>query len=158
MWLILPKVVGPARIAIVSVAFPCKEPEIAVEVDPGYGGLPGSGIVRGGMRSQCAVDSRLIYCVASAHPRPFHRGRIELPKIVEIATIDRGIVTLAPKEPEIAIAVGPGHSAEAGSGHVRGGRRCQRAVDSGLGMAVYIRANYLTGNRAFSAHPGPFVL
>src|ERR1039458_10342200 len=89
---------------------------------------------------------------ASAHPCPFVRGRIELPKVVEIAGKIRtktSIDVTAPKEPEIAVAVGgPGRSVTAASGDVSSSRRAQRAVHSG---PAFIGAGY----RLAAAHPCP---
>jgi len=60
------------------------------------------------------------------------QGRVELPQVVEIAIFSVGIVANAPKEPEIAAAVGPTRGGVAASGDVSGSKRTQRAVRSGL--------------------------
>ena len=86
--------------------------------------------------------------VASAHPHPFAGGRIELPKIIEIAGIAIGIVAPAPKEPEMAAVIGPTGSAIASSGGISGSMRTQRTVDSGLTAVV--------AECAASTHPCPF--
>ena len=118
---------------------------MAAAVGPASSVIAASGDVSGGRRAQRAVHARMIDRAASAHPRPLVRGRIELPKVVEIAMSAVGIAAISSKEPEIAAAVGPAHSVIAASGDVSGGRRSQRAVHARL------------VDRAASAHPCPLV-
>ena len=67
------------------------------------------------------------------------------PQVVEIVITSVCIVAKAPKEPEMAVAIGPTVSKPSGSGGVSGSRYAQRAVHSGLGV------------RAASSHPHPLV-
>src|ERR1019366_6373835 len=134
----LPKVVEGGKIALGIVATAPKEPEMAAAVGPGRSGSAASGDVSGSGRSQRAVDSGPTaisagrrHRAAPSHPRPFVRGRIELPKVVEKALLCVDIVAIAPKEPEIASTVGPAQSVNSASGDVSGGRRSQGAVHSG---------------------------
>ena len=141
----LPKVVERNRtVASVTIAVASKEPEMAAAVGPTSSSFAGSGNVSGNRYAQRAVHSLLVTTAASAHPGPLVLGRIELPKVVERAMMSIGIVANnAPKEPEIAAAVGPGRSAIAGSGDVAGSWHAQCAIHSGL------------ADRAASAHPDP---
>jgi hypothetical protein len=125
-----------------------KEPEIAVAVGPTRSAIAASRDVSGSGRSQRAVDAGLVTSAASAHPGPFVRGRIELPKVVEFGEISVGLIAIAPKEPEIAVAVGPGRSVSAASGDVSSSGRSQCSIYSG---PAFVGAGY----RAASAHPGP---
>ena len=146
----LPKVVerGGCNKVAHAQATP-KEPEIAFAVGPGRSTLAAWGDVSGGRHTQDAIHSRLLAHAASTHPGPFICGRIELPKLVEIVPGDLTHAThagaTAPKEPEIAVLVGPAHRVNADSGEVSGSKRSQCTVHS------------KRATRAASAHPCPFV-
>ena len=148
--LILPEIVEIAYSAVGIVAIAPKEPEMAAAVSQAHGALVASGDVSGGGRSQCAVHARLVDRAASAHPRPLVRGRIQYPKVVEMATIAVGTNSISPNEPEMATAVGPACCYISASGDISSGRRSQRAVHTGLATAK-------AGHRAASAHPRPLV-
>src|SRR5580658_4865941 len=83
----------------------------------------------------------------STHPCPLARGRIELPKVIEVTVVSGSVVAVAPEEPEITAAVSPGHSVIPGSGEVSGRRSTQRAV--------HPRLTTIAAERVAPAHPGP---
>ena len=143
-WTELPEVVETAGRVIDFVAAP-KEPEMAAAVDPGGSGVAASGHVSSRRRSQRAVHANLVTRAGSAHPCPLAGGRIELPKIVEFSARSRGAGAGAPKEPEMAAAVGPTRGLLAASWDVAGRRRAQRAVDARLAHGVA------------STHPCPLI-
>ncbi len=109
--------------------------------------------------------------VASAHPGPFLRGWIELPKVVEETTIKdigwrariiEGIAAHASKKPGITVSVSPGSFVNSGSWKVSGGRCTQRAVDSGLSTTYSspIVRSWISetfGIWLAPRQPGPFV-
>src|ERR1019366_6426235 len=83
------------------------------------------------------------------------------PQVVEFALIAVGIEALAPKKPEMAAAIGPGQTIiirVTASGNISGGRRSQRAVNSGLAADERATAlDTVASDRAASAHPRPFL-
>ena len=117
---------------------------MAAAVGPACSFISSPWDVSGGRRAQRAVYARLVDRAASAHPRPLVGGRIEHPKVVEIARTG-GTEALSPKEPEMTAAVDPASSVISASRDVSRGRRAQRAV--------YARMI----NRAAAAHPHPLV-
>ena len=95
-WVELPKIIELAIVAVDIEALAPEEPEITAAVGPALAAESASGHVCGGRRSQCAINSGpatrsaltiTADGVASAHPRPFVRGWIELPKVVELAAV-----------------------------------------------------------------------
>src|ERR1017187_1858885 len=132
---------------------------MAAVIGPTRSALAAPGGVSGSGQTQGAVNARIAtklagdvgYRAASAHPRPFVRGRIELPQVVEKPLSVGGIDAIAPKEPEIAVAVGPTVSIHAATRDIPGSRHTQCAVYPG------IAADDTNGHRSTSAHPCPFI-
>ena len=165
----LPKVVEIASRAVGIGSIAAEEPEISAVVGPARTELASSGNISGGGRSQRAVHAGLAgrdaitpFRAASVHPAPQIRGRIELPKVVEIARIAVGIEATAAEEPEITAGIAPARNAIAASGDVSGSRRSQRAVHSGWATEGPVRSLYVgnktvTRIRIASAHPRPLV-
>src|SRR5208337_2220639 len=130
-----------------AVALAPREPEIAAAVDPACGLVAASGKIRCAVgRSQRPVHPELAAIAdhgAPAYPCPYVCGRIELPKVVEIATIAGAVESLASKEPEIAAAVGPRRSPVPASGILT--RLREHSWVAGI-----------LRHRTTAAHPPPF--
>ncbi len=74
--------------------------------------------------TQRAVHPWLIGGTASAHPCPLAGGRIELPKVIEIAIIgELRPYPQPPKSQKLPATVGPGVSGRAATGHISGSGR-----------------------------------
>src|SRR5208282_2818903 len=121
------------RPKIVEKAGATKEPKMPAVVNPAHSLIAASGNVFGSGRSFRAVHSgpaTRADRATSADPHPlaiFANRTIELPQVIQIAAIADAIYAQAPKEPEIAAAVGPGRSPVAASGDVSGSGRSLRA-------------------------------
>ena len=135
-----------------------KQPQMPLLVCPGRGLNPTPGDISRIGGPQRPIDSGIsrdglagIHAseVDAADQGPFQCGRIELPQVVEKATIAVGIEAVTPKEPEMAAVVSPTRRPLTATGDVSGGGRSQCAVDSGLAFLI-------SRDRAASAHPGPF--
>src|SRR5580658_644827 len=153
---VLPQVVEISETSGRVVALPAEEPEVARPIDPAHGAESTSGNVRGGWRSQRAVDSGLAAvvadCAAASHPRPLARlpGRARSipPQGVEKSEVSSRVEAYPAEDPDIARRIGPAYGGVQSSGNVRRGWHPLRAVDSGL-AAVLVR------DCAAAAHPCP---
>ncbi len=164
----LPKVVEQAPYTVRVVARAPEKPEIAAGIGPARRNGATSRNVGCGGNTQGAVHSGFATIIAahgstaSAHPCPFHGGRVELPEIVKRPPSGARIDAFPPKEPEMAAAIDPTGRSCPSTGSVCGGKCTQRAVHSGPATdgptkdVPFVDLGADTPCRAASVPPCPF--
>ena len=164
-----PQVVQLTEISLAVETFAAVDPELAAFVGPAGSGISTAGNVRRSGGAKSPVDSRLAtgsggaaraagrYGAASPHPRPLLGGRVELPEIIQVASILVRIESGAAEKPEIAVAVTPVRCQISTARDVCGGRGAEGPVDPRLPTGNRVAACAAGRYGAASPHPRPLL-